>query len=278
MSEPKRLKKQDKLRVEIGAKVRALRKNRAWTQAELARKLALSQNRLSEIEGGGGSFTAEQLLTILRLFNVSVDHFAAAAPDRADRETADLQNALARFGASHLRESTDVIPSSRFVEPESVVRETLIRGDSSRLVTALAPVVVRSIEKLKLRSVDVDLARLGLERRLGWLVENVQAAIALDSKPPLPAPWGRLYRRASVILSTFLEWASKAHRNVTVLAEDFGGVEGGPLDILDDDIRSHETLEQVKAASSRISRRWGLVTNIQPADFTKALRASRDVD
>lgn len=278
MPDRKRPKANDKLRVEIGAKVRSLRKSRAWTQAELARKLALSQNRLSEIETGAGSFTAEQLLTILQLFNVSVDHFATPAPDRADRETADLQNALARLGASHLRESIDVIPSSRFVEPASAVRETLIRGHSSRLVTALAPVVVRSIERMQLRSIHVDLARLGLERRLGWLVENIQTAIALDSKPPPAPPWGRLYRRASVVLSTFLEWASKVHRDVAVLDEDFRGGAAGPLDVLDDDIRSQETLEQVKNASSPISRRWGLVTSIQPADFTQALRASRDVD
>ena len=57
-------------RLAIASKVRDLRKARRWTQAELSKRLHLSQNRLSEIERGAGSFTAEQLLVILKLFNV----------------------------------------------------------------------------------------------------------------------------------------------------------------------------------------------------------------
>src|SRR5262245_3590350 len=75
----------------IAGRVRALRKDRRWTQAELAEHLHLSQNRLSEIERGGGSFTAEQFLAILKLFNIPVTHFAAAR-----RRDMELQNALAR--------------------------------------------------------------------------------------------------------------------------------------------------------------------------------------
>jgi transcriptional regulator with XRE-family HTH domain len=49
-----------KSRAWIARNVRELRKERRWTQAELAKRLDLSQARLSEIEGGDGSFTAEQ--------------------------------------------------------------------------------------------------------------------------------------------------------------------------------------------------------------------------
>src|SRR6266542_4569294 len=114
----------------IASKVRSLRGERHWTQAELSKRLGLSQNRLSEIERGQGSFTAEQFLTILRLFNVSVTHFAA---ERKPSE--ELQNALARLGASHLQESQEVLPSDLLDEIETVVREVLFSAESPRHVT-----------------------------------------------------------------------------------------------------------------------------------------------
>jgi transcriptional regulator with XRE-family HTH domain len=58
------------LRLQISTKVRDLHTGRRWTQAELAKPLGRSQARLSEVERGQGSFSAEQLLEILRLFNV----------------------------------------------------------------------------------------------------------------------------------------------------------------------------------------------------------------
>src|SRR6185312_7927422 len=91
----------------IARKVRDLRQARGWTQARLAGELGLSQARLSEVERGGGSFTAEQLLTILRIFNVGVSHFATPAKPDAARQ---LQNAVARLGGSELQE-LDVLPS-----------------------------------------------------------------------------------------------------------------------------------------------------------------------
>jgi DNA-binding XRE family transcriptional regulator len=81
-------------RAHISRVVRDLRKERGWTQAELAGKLGLSQSRLSEVERGDGSFTAEQFLQILRLFNVAVDRFLG----ETDRSL-QLQNALARLVA-----------------------------------------------------------------------------------------------------------------------------------------------------------------------------------
>ena len=46
----------------ISNKVRTLREGRHWTQAELAKRLGISQGWLSTIERGQGSFTAEQFL------------------------------------------------------------------------------------------------------------------------------------------------------------------------------------------------------------------------
>src|SRR4051812_9218764 len=99
----------DKARGRVARQVRSLRKERGWSQAELAAKLELSQSRLSEVERGKGSLTAEQLLLILQLFNVS----PAAFLDEAPVQAAALQNALARLGARHLRESDQVAPDRR---------------------------------------------------------------------------------------------------------------------------------------------------------------------
>jgi hypothetical protein len=49
----------------------------------------------------------------------------------------------------------------------------------------------------------------------------------------------------------------------------------GAWDVLDPTIRSPETLRDVVEASSPISHRWGIATNLQTADFVKALRAAR---
>ena len=54
---------------------------------------------MSEIERGDGSFTAEQFLAILKLFNVPASHFTSSTP----QPDSSLQNALARLGAAQRR-------------------------------------------------------------------------------------------------------------------------------------------------------------------------------
>ena len=244
----------------IGEKVRDLRLERRWSQAELAKKLGLSQGRLSEIERGAGSFTAEQFLEILGLFNVPVGHFASA-----DRPLdAELQNALVRLGATHLV-TTDALPSDREIDANAAVAETLVVG-SPRLITALAPVLVANIKSVNLRRIQASLREKGLDHRLGWLVENVVAAIHLDlSRRRPPREPLRQYRRTTVLLDAFLE---------TALPRQDNRVESGPADVLDDDIRSKQTLKEVRASASPISRRWNIVTRLEPSDFLEALRAS----
>jgi hypothetical protein len=63
---------------------------------DLAKRRCVVEERLSELERGDGSFTAEQLLAILSFFNVPATYFAPQ-PSKHER---DLQNALARLGAT----------------------------------------------------------------------------------------------------------------------------------------------------------------------------------
>jgi transcriptional regulator with XRE-family HTH domain len=240
----------------VVAKVRALRTARAWTQAELAAKLGISQARLSEIERGGGSFTAEQLLEVLRLFNVSIDEFAG--PQDVEDE---LQNALARLGALHLREVDGTLPSARVGGVRAAIRETLLGARDARLLLALAPVLLANLDAINLDVLHDELAQLGFPARVPWLVENVHAALFLTRVAP-----GRVAAR---------RW----HRAVAVLGEFISRhpafAEGPPrIDHLDAGIRSQQALVQIQSAASDISRSWGVVSDLQPADFADAIRAA----
>lgn len=249
-----------KVREQIARKVRELRTDRRLTQQELARRLGVSQGRLSELERGEGSFTAEQLLALLSFFNVPATHFAP----QPHKHEQDLQNALARHGAAHLRESTDLVPSERLEELATVVREALI-GQAPRQVAALAPVLVRNSEELSV--LTARFLGSGLERRWGWVIENTLVAVRQDlpalRRGPTHAHVARSYRRAEVVLETALEW----------LQFQLGPkLDSSMVELLDPVAVSKRTLDELRASSSPISKRWGIITALQPQDFAEALR------
>lgn len=254
-----------RLRSQIGRRARELRQDRRWTQTALAKLLDLSQNRLSEIEHGKGSFTAEQLLTILKAFNVTLDYFVP--PTEA---VSEIQNALARLGASHLAE-TEVLPTDRLKEVLTVIREALTAAESPRQITALAPVLVNHGESVNFARLSAELEQVGLSRRLGWLVENILVALAAELEAGNLASRDVVrYQRARVFLDHFLSYFSKQRKGLRLL---FAGD-----DILDKGIGSEETLEAVKKACSHISRDYHIVTRIRPEDFRQALEAARGVE
>lgn len=249
-----------KTRKQIASRVRELRQARRWTQAELARQLELSQNRLSEIERGDGSFTAEQFLQILKIFNLAATQFM----DQPGDARPGIQNALARLGALHLQESVHVLPSEALEDVHDVVREALLEG-SPRIITALAPVLVRNAERLNPAKLHAELERLGRERRLAWVIENTLVALDhLSSRPNEAREWSKLQRRVELPLRQFLNFVDPPP-----------GRNRLPLDIVDTTIRSQRTLDEVQRAASKLSRRWGIVTSLQPEDFRQALEAAR---
>jgi transcriptional regulator with XRE-family HTH domain len=248
-------------RSKIAEKVRVLRKARGWTQAEVAGRLGLSQARLSEIENGDGTFTADQFLDILKLFNVGIDHFTS---ETARDTSADLQNALVRLGGRHLQQREDALPTTALEDTATVLYETLVSG-TPRLITALAPVLVLHIDELNLNAVRAKLASIGLQRRLDWLVDNTCHALREELQRAPPRVWAQRYRRAELVLQTALDFA-KEHAIPS---------QNSSPDILDGNIRSKATLRDVLGSSSEVSRRWGIATALQPKDFTMALRAAR---
>jgi transcriptional regulator with XRE-family HTH domain len=244
---------------EIGKHLRGLRTKRGFSQTALAERLGLSQSRLSAIERGARSLTAEEFLDVLRLFNVPASLFVSAP----DRRSSELQNALARLGAAHLRENPSVLATDDGGAPRDIIREVLVEADSPRLITALAPVLVIHVDHINFRQLRSELATRGLKPRLGWLVENTLAAAARELAGPMPLPtrWARLYGRAVVVLDR-QPLLARTNRPL-------------PQDVLDKDVRSDRTKQQLIASASAISRRWNIVTGIQIEDFVDALRASR---
>lgn len=250
------------LRSEIGARVRNLRKERQWTQAQLADLLGISQNYLSVVERGQGSFTAEQLLTILRQFNVPIDYFA---PSKIPVES-QIQNALARQGASHLLERTDVIPSERLKQAADVIRETLLSADSARQITALAPVIVAHARNLNWPKLKAQVAEAGVDRRLPWVVDNVLSATDRELKRgKIERGTAVLYEQARLVLEDVLaSWQVAIKGKVRELPED----------VLDPDIASEKSRDEVRKGSSDISRRWRVLSRLQVDDFIQSLKAA----
>jgi hypothetical protein len=195
---------------------------------------------------------------VLKLFNVSASHFAAEAPD----PEGDLQNALARLGAAHLLERTDLVPSSALDEPHAAIGAGLTSG-SPRLLSSLAPALVRQIDRVNFPKLRADLAASGLAHRLDWLLENTRDALRSELATAPPPAWAKRYRRAMVLVENALELASPR-------------TPPDVLDILDSGIRSKHTLSDVRAASSPASLRWGIVSSLRPEHFAEALRGARE--
>lgn len=251
----------------IGERVRALRKQRHWPQAQLAKLLGLSQSYLSELERGKGSLSAEHLLTILKTFNVPIDYFSQPMARRQDQ----IQSALARFGAAHLHESAETPPTQAFKEVADAVRDALAGAESSRQITAAAPVIVENINRVNLKKLQAQLLEIGLGQRLGWALQNTLQALRHELSQPLPHDWKLKYRRAEVLLKSFLslDWPGRR----------IGRPSDSPAelsDVLDTDIASDKSLAEARGESSAISKSWGITTRIQPEDFIQALRAARE--
>jgi transcriptional regulator with XRE-family HTH domain len=246
-------------RERIADVVRTLRHERAWTQAELARKLGLSQPRLSQIESGGGSFSAEQFLLILKLFNVTPARFADGLQNRGPQ----LQNALARLGARHLYESDDALPGESVDNVSKLVGEVLSEGDP-RLTAALAPVLVSNIDRVSLSKLQLDFSHAGFERRLPWLCENIVQAINSELKTNPPRTWSNQARRADWVLAQFFRATTPPSDQ---LPRDW--------DALDAGIRTMRTALEVQEAASDVSRKWRIITSLTPDDFARALRDAR---
>jgi len=243
-------------RIRIGQRIRALRTERRWTQRDLSERLELSQGRLSRIENGQASLAAEEFLLLLQLFNTDLRDFV----DPVDNSRG-IQNALARYGAAHLREDPEIGIDPAHGSPLDVVRAVLLQPKSERLVTALSPVLIVAINEIPLPSLQHDLERAGVPNRLGWLVENT--ATASQSRAESQDLRERLLiRRAQLLFDTFVAHTTPSEHAV--------------LDPFDQGVRSKKTLQRIWHEASPISRRWRIASALQVDDFAGAIREAFD--
>jgi len=223
----------------------------------LAKRLGLSQGWLSRIERGDASLSAEQLLYATRIFNASVDRFL---PKRRGPSGDQIQNALARLGAAHLLELEGAFPTERLSDALNVIQEVLTTPDNPRHVSALTPVLVEQAAELRLPALRKRLAEAGLERRLGWLVDNTRWVLVreLEETKSIPLRTLNKYRRALSRLS---------HAGFEPLARTEPSE-----DIFDSTIVSDASIDEARKERSEISARWGILSFLQPQDFQSALR------
>ena len=247
----------DATRRVIVRKLREVRLARGWSQTELAERLGLSQARLSVIERGGGTISAEQFVALLALTNLPIEAFLP----RQNPED-EIQNALARLGALQLRELDDVVPTDRYQRVEDAVVETLAAPRSSRFILALAPVVVWNADHLSLDQVNERLSRIGLAGRLGWLVEALEHALPLAAIAK-GSEWWKRRRRAELVLAEF-----RARPGAVRPPAEWPEA---PTDHLDPQLRSMKSLYIEWHNSDALAKRWGIATDLGASDFARAV-------
>lgn len=65
---------EDQAAMPLGERIRQLRKQAEWSQAELAEKIGVDAGRVSRYEAGRITPSAEALVRLAEVLNVSIDH------------------------------------------------------------------------------------------------------------------------------------------------------------------------------------------------------------
>jgi transcriptional regulator with XRE-family HTH domain len=249
-------------RRDIGQKLKALREARRLNQTNLAARLGISQARISLIERGQAALDAGEFLDVLRIFNVPASHFESPAEDQ---DALALQNALIHLGANHLFANDRIVPDEALGDPGTVIREVLATGTNPRQIAALAPVLVLQFDRLNLTQLWARFVDYGLQQRLGWLLENTVAAIQEASPKARDRASSAQLRKAGTHLRHFLDQIEPQRLSAQARPEDILG-----------EVFSRKTLEEIQRSRSDLSRRWSILTNLHPHDFTVALEAALD--
>lgn len=256
----------EKIQGAIASGFRRLRKERGVTQAELAGLLSLSQAQLSKIENGHGSVAAEQLIQILQKYSLPLSYFVPLQKSSKSEEDSLLQNALVYLGASHLRLIPGVVVPEKLAIPEEAIFETLI-APSSRLVTALAPVIVRHCESINFHRIAERLKGHGVECRIWWVVDGTYYALSERLKEAyLSRDLHRLYQRAFLLLERKKLDVYKVRSQLP-----------GDSDELDRDLISEKTIQLVRDNRDLLAELWLIITRIKKEDFEQALKNSEEI-
>ncbi len=83
----------------ISDRIRQLRQERRWTQAELGDKVGVHQKQVSAYERGANVPSTDVLIKLAEVFNVSLDYLAFEAKGKPARINIQDRDLLRRFEA-----------------------------------------------------------------------------------------------------------------------------------------------------------------------------------
>jgi transcriptional regulator with XRE-family HTH domain len=81
----------------INERIRQLRQERRWTQAELGEKVGVHQKQVSAYERGANVPSTEVLIKLAEVFNVSLDYLAFEARGQSAKINIQDRDLLRRF-------------------------------------------------------------------------------------------------------------------------------------------------------------------------------------
>ncbi len=133
MEQAEALMQDEKLRAAFGARVKELRKQRGWTQKELASKLGLRFSHLNKYEGGWHVPPADKLVQMSEVLDVTVDYLLTG--DRVEQRPLHNTRLLERFRALETASQED--------------RETVIKLIDALIVRHRVESAVRPVGRRK---------------------------------------------------------------------------------------------------------------------------------
>ena len=83
----------------INERIRQLRQEKRWTQAELGQKVGVHQKQVSAYERGANVPSTEVLIKLAEVFNVSLDYLAFEAKGQTAKINIQDRDLLRRFEA-----------------------------------------------------------------------------------------------------------------------------------------------------------------------------------
>lgn len=83
----------------INDRIRLLRQEKRWTQAELGQKVGIHQKQVSAYERGANVPSTEVLIKLAEVFNVSLDYLAFEAKGQTAKINIQDRDLLRRFEA-----------------------------------------------------------------------------------------------------------------------------------------------------------------------------------
>ena len=81
----------------VGHRIRERRRELAWSQDVLAQKAGISKSFLSDLENGKRSVSADNLLDISRVLNLSLDYLMTGKEDNGDKAEVQVPASLSEF-------------------------------------------------------------------------------------------------------------------------------------------------------------------------------------